>query len=49
MFGAGTKIVLIHGKVTPLGIANSKVEATIKSSDQALCGALAIYLQTLMR
>jgi AP-4 complex subunit epsilon-1 len=49
MFGAGTNIVLIHGKVTPLGAANSKVDVTIKSSDQALCGALAIYLQTLMR
>jgi Adaptin AP4 complex epsilon appendage platform len=49
MFGAGTQIVLIHGKITPLGAASSQIDATIKSSDQALCGALAIYMQTLMR
>jgi hypothetical protein len=49
MFGAGTQIVLIHGKVTPLGAASSSVDATIKSSDQGLCGALAIYLQSMLR
>jgi AP-4 complex subunit epsilon-1 len=48
-FGSGTQIVLIHGKITPVGAASSQIDATIKSSDQALCGALAIYMQTLMR
>lgn len=41
-------IALIHGKVTPLG-ATTKLDVTVKGSDQAMCSALAMYLQTMLR
>lgn len=49
MLGGGSQIVLIHGKVAPLGPGQCKIDATIKSTDQTLCGSLAMYLQTLLR
>lgn len=48
MLGGGSQIVLIHGKITPLG-STSNIDATVKSTDQKLCGSLALYLQTLAR
>jgi hypothetical protein len=47
MMGASS-IVLIHGKVLSSG-AGTKIEATVKGTDQAMCGSLAMYLQTQLR
>jgi hypothetical protein len=44
----GTHVVLIHGKVTPLGGGSSRVDVTIKSTDQTLAGVLAMFLQNKM-
>jgi len=49
MLNGGSQIVLLHGKVTPTGPGQAKIDATVKSTDQALCGSLAMYLQTLLR
>ena len=49
MLSAGSQIVLIHGKITPLASGGAKIDATVKGTDQAMCGSLAMYLQTLLR
>jgi len=49
MLSGGSQIVLIHGKVSPIGGGQSQVDATVKGTDQTLCGSLAMYLQTLLR
>jgi len=45
----GTNIALIHGKITPLGIGNAKVDITIKSTDATMSGCLAVAIQNMMR
>jgi hypothetical protein len=45
----GSQMVLIHAKLSPLGNGSTKIDATIKSTDQAMAGSLAMYMQTLMR
>lgn len=42
-------IALLHGKVTPLGGGSAKLDVTVKGSDSAMCSALAMYLQTMLR
>jgi hypothetical protein len=49
MINAGTMIVLVHGKVTPMGGSLSKLDVTVKSTDSTLSGSLALYLQTIMQ
>lgn len=44
----GTHVTLIHGKVTP-GAMGSKLNVTVKSTDPAVTGPLAMYLQTMLR
>lgn len=48
MINGGSMIVLVHGKVTPLG-GQSKLDVTVKSTDATLSGSLALYLQTMMQ
>lgn len=47
MLGA-SNLVLIHGKVVPTG-ATARIDVTVKGSDAALCGSLAMFLQTHLR
>ncbi len=47
MVSGGTMIILVHGKVTPLG-GQSKIDVTVKSTDATLSGSLALYLQNMM-
>ena len=49
MINAGTIIVLVHGKVTPMGGAQAKLDVTVKSTDSTLSGSLALYLQNIMQ
>lgn len=49
MINGGAQIALIHGKVTPIGTGGSKIDATVKSTDQSMGGSLAMYLQTMLR
>lgn len=48
MFDGGSKIVLVHGKVTPLASGESNLNLTVKSADATLSGSLALYLQNMM-
>ncbi|GKY90613.1 hypothetical protein MPSEU_000034900 [Mayamaea pseudoterrestris] len=48
MLGASS-LVLIHGKVIVSGAGSAKIDATVKGTDAALCGSLAMYLQTQLR
>ena len=49
MINAGTIVVLVHGKVTPMGGAQAKLDVTVKSTDSTLSGSLALYLQNIMQ
>lgn len=49
MFDGGSKIVLVHGKVTPLASGESSLAITVKSADLRLSGSLALYLQNMMK
>jgi len=44
----GTHVVLIHGKVTPLGGGSTRVDVTVKSTDSTLAGCLAMFLQNIL-
>lgn len=44
----GTHVVLIHGKVTPLGDGSTRVDVTVKSTDATLAGCLAMFLQNML-
>jgi AP-4 complex subunit epsilon-1 len=45
----GSHVALIHGKVSPLGAGGTKIDATVKSTEQSMGGSLAMYLQTMLR
>ena len=45
----GSQTALIHGKVTPLGGGSAQIDFKIKSTDAAMGGSLALYLQTMLR
>jgi hypothetical protein len=45
----GSQVALIHGKISPLGAGGSKIDATVKSTEQSMGGSLAMYLQTMLR
>ena len=46
----GESIVVLHGKISPLGDTNgSKLDITIKSTDVSLGGCLAMYMQNMIR
>jgi len=49
MINGGALVVLVHGKISPTGGMESKVDVTVKSTDQALSGSLALYLQNMMK
>lgn len=49
MINAGTMIVLVHGKVVPIGSSQAKLDITVKSTDATLSGSLALYLQNIMQ
>ena len=49
MFDGGSKIILVHGKVTPLASGESNLAITVKSADATLSGSLALYLQNMMK
>lgn len=48
MMGGGSKVALIHGKITPMG-SGANIDATIKCSDAGMGSSLAMYLQTMLR
>ena len=48
MLGA-SNLVLIHGKVVSNDMGSAKIDATVKATDAALSGSLAMYLQTQLR
>lgn len=48
MVNGGSQIALIHAKLTP-GTLGTTINLTVKSSDSALAGTLAMYLQTMLR
>jgi AP-4 complex subunit epsilon-1 len=48
MMQGGAQICLIHGKLSPLG-ATTQIDFTVKSTDAAMGGSLALYLQTMLR
>jgi AP-4 complex subunit epsilon-1 len=49
MVESGSKVVLIHGKISPLGVGQARVDITVKSTDATLSGSLALYLQNMMK
>lgn len=49
MFDGGSKIILVHGKLTPLASGESNLAITVKSADPTLSGSLALYLQNMMK
>lgn len=49
MFDGGSKIILVHGKVTPLASGESNLAITVKSADATLSGSLALYLQNMLK
>ena len=49
MVEGGSKIVLIHGKISPQGTGEAKVDITVKSTDATLSGSLALFLQNMMK
>ena len=49
MFDGGSKIILVHGKVTPLPSGECSLNITVKSADATLSGSLALYLQNMMK
>jgi len=49
MINAGTMVVLVHGKVTPTGMGQARLDVTVKSTDSTLSGSLALYLQNIMK
>jgi hypothetical protein len=48
MVNGGSLLVLIHGKVSPLGNGAARLDVTVKSTDQTLASSLALYLQNMM-
>lgn len=48
MVNGGSMLVLVHGKVTPMG-SQSKLDVTVKATDATLSGSLALYLQTILQ
>ena len=46
---AGSMTVLIHGKVTPVGGGETRLDITIKSSDATMGGCLAMFVQNMMK
>eukprot|EP00536_Pseudo-nitzschia_multiseries_P008305 jgi/Psemu1/197762/e_gw1.209.25.1 len=49
MFDGGSKIILVHGKVSPLATGETNLSITVKSADPTLSGSLALYLQNMMK
>ncbi len=49
MVSGGAHVALIHGKVAPQAGGNSRLDVIVKSTDAALSGSLALYLQTMLR
>ncbi|OEU11534.1 hypothetical protein FRACYDRAFT_228009 [Fragilariopsis cylindrus CCMP1102] len=49
MVDGGSNVILVHGKITPLGGGATKLDITVKSTDIALSGSLALYLQNMMK
>ena len=45
----GTNMSLVHAKVSPLGGGSSKLDLTVKSTDQSLTGCLTLFLQNMLR
>ena len=44
----GSQILLIHGKISPMG-GSAQIDFNVKSTDAAMGGSLAMYLQTMLR
>lgn len=49
MVDGGSKMVLVHGKISPMGPGQAKLDITVKSTDKTLSGSLALYLQNMMK
>jgi AP-4 complex subunit epsilon-1 len=49
MVEGGSKVVLVHGKVSPLATGGAKLDITVKSTDATLSGSLALFLQNMMK
>ena len=45
----GTHVILVHGKISPNSVGGSKLSVTVKGTDPGASGALAMYLQTMLR
>jgi AP-4 complex subunit epsilon-1 len=48
MINGGAIVILVHGKVSPLGGGQTKLDLTVKSTDHGVTGSLAMYLQNMM-
>jgi AP-4 complex subunit epsilon-1 len=48
MVNAGAIVILVHGKVSPLGGGQTKLDLTVKSTDPGVTGSLALYMQNMM-
>ena len=49
MVDGGSKLILVHGKISPLVSEETKVDITVKSADATVSGSLALFLQTMMK
>mmetsp|Transcript_53807 Transcript_53807/g.60127 ORF Transcript_53807/g.60127 Transcript_53807/m.60127 type:complete len:1071 (-) Transcript_53807:45-3257(-) len=49
MVDGGSKVILVHGKISPLASGETKIDITVKSTDATLSGSLALYLQNMMK
>eukprot|EP00547_Thalassionema_nitzschioides_P003301 CAMPEP_0194223520 /NCGR_PEP_ID=MMETSP0156-20130528/35324_1 /TAXON_ID=33649 /ORGANISM="Thalassionema nitzschioides, Strain L26-B" /LENGTH=1069 /DNA_ID=CAMNT_0038954705 /DNA_START=45 /DNA_END=3254 /DNA_ORIENTATION=+ len=45
----GSMVALIHGKISPLGNGQAKVDVTIKSNDPTMGGVLAMFIQSALK
>ena len=48
MLDGGAIVILVHGKVSPLGGGRTKLDLTVKSTDPGVTGSLALYMQNMM-
>jgi hypothetical protein len=48
MVNGGAIVILVHGKVSPLGGGQTKLDLTVKSTDPGVTGSLALYMQNMM-
>eukprot|EP00560_Eucampia_antarctica_P005012 CAMPEP_0197836918 /NCGR_PEP_ID=MMETSP1437-20131217/30458_1 /TAXON_ID=49252 ORGANISM="Eucampia antarctica, Strain CCMP1452" /NCGR_SAMPLE_ID=MMETSP1437 /ASSEMBLY_ACC=CAM_ASM_001096 /LENGTH=499 /DNA_ID=CAMNT_0043443489 /DNA_START=103 /DNA_END=1602 /DNA_ORIENTATION=- len=45
----GSNITLVHAKLSPLGGGSSKIDITVKATDQSMAGCLSMFIQNMLR